>query len=490
MFGFAPLDGQDPSPAQLVDLNVVATDGRGQPVTDLTRSDFQVTDSGKLQQIEFFRHNDNALLKAPVLGPNQFSNRKGAKTPHPTVVLFDLLNQRFATRGTSANQMVHELESLESSENLYLYLLTLDGRLYAVHGFPGSEEKTSQPKELPWTRGIKPLLDDALRTVLRVRPFEIDVYVRVQLTFNALDALAGQLSRFPGRKNIVWVTDGVPISLGPQHSVTDDYIDFTPQLRNLSEAFERSNVAIYPVRQVMLGSPDAMGASYGPGLGSAETLEEFAGMTGGRPPGSKDVGSAVRQAMNDVRTSYQIGYLPVPGNWDGKFHKLRVVCSRKGVRVQTRTGYYAWPEPPEARAERAVGVALSAGFDPAEIGLRGTLQPDAETDRMHAHLTVRIDASDVAFAQNNNRHSGFLGIAVAAYYGDGRTVLSPMLPLSLNYDAEAWETTMKEGIEFLRGVSLEDGLSQFRVVVFDYGSNALGSLTIPVASSGKAESRR
>ncbi len=53
---------------------------------------------------------------------------------------------------------------------------------------------------------------------------------RVAITFQALETLAVQLSRVPGRKNIVWVTDGVPIALGPERSDTGEVVDFTSQI--------------------------------------------------------------------------------------------------------------------------------------------------------------------------------------------------------------------------------------------------------------------
>jgi VWFA-related protein len=179
-------------------------------------------------------------------------------------------------------------------------------------------------------------MDEALRKVLRQRPVEIDVAVRVQLTYVALNALAAQLSRVAGHKNIVWITDGVPISLGPRRSDTLDFVDFTEQLRQLSEGLVRSGVAIYPVRQVMFGSSDGIvdvsgaGNTGGAGTGvlSVATLDDFGGMTGGRPDAGKDIGAALKQALNDLRFSYQLGYYAPPQSRDGKFHKLRVVCKR------------------------------------------------------------------------------------------------------------------------------------------------------------------
>jgi hypothetical protein len=53
---FAPPQDAQPAPAgtRLVDLNVIAVDGRGDPVTDLTADDFQIVDAGKPQRIVLF----------------------------------------------------------------------------------------------------------------------------------------------------------------------------------------------------------------------------------------------------------------------------------------------------------------------------------------------------------------------------------------------------------------------------------------------------
>ena len=475
---------------RLVDLNVVAVDSRGQPVNDLTAGDFQVADAGKQRPVAFFRHNGDRLKQSPALGNNEFSNRGNTVAPHATLILFDLLNERFSTRGTSANQMVRELGNMETADGLFLYMLTVDGHLYPVHGLAGTEGDAGHSQAPPWTGQIKPLMDAAMRAVTRVRPVEIDVNVRVLMTLNALDEVAAQLVAFPGRKNIVWITDGIPIALGPQRSDTGDFVDFTPQLRLLSEQFDRSGAALYPVRQVMMGSPDAMGAGagagavVGSGAGSEATLDELAGLTGGRPTGSKDIGPAVRQAMSDLRTSYQIGYYTPDESWDGKFHKLRVVCKRKGVRVQAKTGYYAWAEPPGAKAQRAIAAAVSGNDDAAEIGLRAVLSRDAGNPTQ-ARIAVRIDAGDIALAHTADRYSGQLRLALAGYRKDGSVATSGIAPLDLDYSAADRDKALREGTAFNQDVALDDTLSKIRVVVFDRGSNAVGSVSIPVDGAGK-----
>jgi hypothetical protein len=244
--------------------------------------------------------------------------------------------------------------------------------------------------------------------------------------------------------------------------------------------FDRSGAAIYPVAQIMLGSPDTIGGRSG--VGSRATLDDLAGLTGGRPTGSKDVGAAVRQAITDARTSYQIGYYAEPRNWDSKFHKLRITCTRKGVRIQARTGYYAWPEPPGARAERAIETTIEAGFDAAEIGLRGAITSNPKNPQ-GVHLALRVNANNIALAHDGDRYAGQLRLAMATFKSNGQIMHSAVAPLDLHFSASERDKVLKEGIDIAEDVALDKDVNRFKVVVFDRGSNTVGSLTIPIGST-------
>ncbi len=501
-FVLAALRADDSQEPRLLTVDVVAVDSHGQPVNDLTADDFQVTDANKAEKMVFFRHRDATLWQVPKLAPNEFSNRDGSAITHATVILFDLMNESFSTRGTAADQINKCLENLESADDVYLYLLTVEGRLFGVHGLPGAEEHP-EPDAAPWNKKIKPLMDRALRDVLRTRPVEVDVAIRVQLTFAALDAMGAQLSRIPGRKNVVWVTDGVPITLGAARSDTGEAVDFTPELRRLSESLTRSGIALYPVRQLMIGTPDRIGGTSGgfgatggldesggagsPGSGrsqvsaatenvgagtqSLNTLNTLAELTGGRPSMGKDTCAALKQARSDNRVGYQIGYYPQESNWDGKFHKLRVTSKRKGVRIQAKAGYFAWVDDPGAGSEQAIHSVSTTEFDAAEIGLRGSLEA--------TKLTARIDARDIALAQEGDHYAGQLRLGIIGYQADGRPQSSKTIPLDLHYSAEERDKALKEGITFSRDLPTA-GLIKIRLIVYDRGSSAIGSLTIPV----------
>ena len=310
------------------------------------------------------------------------------------------------------------------------------------------------------------------------------------MTFGAVAQIGAVLSRVPGRKNLVWITDGVPIELGPYRSDTGDFVDFTPELRMVSEQLDQANVAIYPARQVMFGAPDQIGAisgvgqtgGAGLGMASEETLDNFARMTGGRMDRGKDIGATVTQAMKDVQSSYLLAYYPAAQNWDNKFHKLRITCKRKGVHLQTKTGYYAWADPPGARAQQAFNTASAMNFDAAEIGLRATISRVAADSNL-ARVELNIDARDLALVPDGSEYSGELRLSVVHYLDAGGAQRSPITPFALHYTEDQRDKALQDGIELTQDISIAPGEKLLRVIVFDRGSNAVGSVSLPIHSA-------
>jgi VWFA-related protein len=493
-------------PTRMVTLNVAAEDAQGQPVEDLTESDFQVWDKGKAQSITLFRHNTETPEKlVERLGPHQFSNRTGEVPPHVTLILFDLLNERMGQQGYARSQIIETLSKLESANYLYFYLLTVEG-LLPVHGLPEPNEEPAPKPETPWTRGIQPILDAALNNVFRMRPY---MYTddRVMMTFNVLEDLATRLGAVAGRKNIVWITHGVPIAIGPARSGIDIPIDYEPVLRELNAALDRAQVAVYPVDLAPPGmegpmsatssGPGGMGrggmgsrssadsggipesSQTAPGVASADTLEEMAAMTGGKAFVNPDIPGAIHQALKDARSSYVIGYYPPPANWDGKLHKIKLKCARKGVRLVAKTEYMAYP--PEAAGMQAEQAAMRAAmlspFDASEIGLVAEATPDATTPAK-THLRLRIRAQDVSLLPVGDRFTGELALTYVMYGPDGRPQASEPMPLRMDLTQQQRDDVLKNGIT--AGGDLEFGpqVHKVRVVVFDNNSSAVGSVTL------------
>jgi len=468
----------EPVPPKLLKLSVVAIDNRGRPVGDLTAADFRITDGGKPEKITLFRH-DEPKLQQPRLTPGEFSNRGTANLSRATLVLFDLLNESFTTRGGAQNYLIEGLRKLESADNLFLYLLTVHGQLYPVHPLPiGNAGLAGKGSDLPWTRDSKALIEQAVGQVYGLRGPNLDIDTRVRMTYAALENVARLLAAVPGRKNVVWVTHGVPITLGPSTDTANDFVDYTPLLRRMAETFDRDNVAIYPVQQAPPGmASDGTPEARFSGLGSVDTLKQFADLTGGGMKYSGNIGSAIQQAMNDVQTSYLLGYLQPPEAWDGKFHKLNVTCSRKGVRLQFKTGYYAAAEVP-ADEQESLKQVMASTFDAAEIGIRGKLTPDNAGKSLR--LECRLDAADVPMQQSGSDWLAHLAFQVEGIKGADLAGQTAVMPLDLKMNADEHAKALVDGIPLATSFAANESWTKMRVAVIDRDTHAVGSLTLPM----------
>src|SRR6059058_1910918 len=156
LFGVAMLSAQTPQPAApsqaapplfrsgatLVEFTIVATDSKGNPITDLKQDELAISDNGKPRPISFFRFEgetpiriDNA--RAPVaLERGMFTNRS-EYTPGPprniTAIVIDSLNTRPEDQAMVRLQVIRYLQTLTPATRVAVYR-TGDG-VHVIHDF-------------------------------------------------------------------------------------------------------------------------------------------------------------------------------------------------------------------------------------------------------------------------------------------------------------------------------------------------------------------
>ena len=111
-------------------------------------------------------------------------------------------------------------------------------------------------------------------------------------------------------------------------------IDYEPFFQHFSAELSRTNTLIYSAEDLPAGAmpPTNRGTS-------EDTLRQLADLTGGRLYTGTNMDKAITESMKNARGRYQIAIAaPAP---NGKHHKLRVTCARKGVRVEGPRGYFA-----------------------------------------------------------------------------------------------------------------------------------------------------
>ncbi len=463
-----PLAAQSPKPdpTQIFrSFRLVATGADSQPVTDLRPEEIQVSDEGKRYPLVFARLL-GAPSKAAALGPREFSNRAQDRFSASTLILLDLLNANITERGAAWNEAIQSLEGLEHADDVFLYLLTPDASLFAVHAWP-APGTLAESSSMPWTRDVRPLLDQALHTVERLKPTNLTAApgLTVQPTYRALEDLATQYAVLPGQKRIIWVTHGIPLTAP---SLDGRYVDFTPLLKQTGAEFERLGIALYTVHQT-----DRAGA----GIDSQETLQGLPPLTGGRWFENDAVRQAFTQAQADARGTYQAAYYAPAKDADGKFHKLRVSTTRKGVRILAEQGYTA--ASPEALARTNLDLVEARPFSTPDIGLRASLLAGQTT-----RLQVRVDPRDLLLQHGEHGYTGALTLILIYSTANGAPNISKVINTDVSLTQEQFDAAVKDGYPAGGDQAVPSGTRQIRVVVQDAATGTAGSLDIQVSAAG------
>jgi VWFA-related protein len=438
----------------VVRLNVAGLDKLGNPVSDLKSEELKITDAGKPQQIVYFRRDES----------ERGTTAKGGPNPRATVILFDLLNESMSNRGFGTGEIVRTLQKLETTDYIYIYMLTKDGTLYPVHPVPPLNE-LGLPVA-PWTGKLSGALDAALRAVTQRKTVDMRLTTDfIGASYQALQAVAREMAPIPGRKSLIWISRGVPIYI---HQPGREILDLTPQVRAIGAALDRENVALVPV---ILGQSE--------NIDERLTLETLAALTGGPPNTTDDIAVGVNQSLQTARASYRVVYDPSPKSWDGKFHKIKVTCTRAGVRIQAKDGYTAdssqrMPWGNEQAEQAAIQAAMASPFDFRELGLRATIVTGA--------FQIRVNLPDVLLLHSGSgdRYQGELVISTARFYLEGQPPKFTTVPVVLDLTEKQRDALLTEGVIVTDKEPLDANMEKVRIVVYDRGSGSIGALNVAV----------
>jgi VWFA-related protein len=206
-------------------------------------------------------------------------------------------------------------------------------------------------------------LNEAQVTLRMLRTFEsMEHDQQGYATTNALQAIVDGLQALPGRKTIVFFSEGVMIPPNVQQ-----------QFRSVIHSANRANVSIYAMdaaglrtesvnqrardelqaaaeqRIRSLGREESMGILTRDmertedllRLNPHHGLEQLAHETGGfLIKDTNDAASGFRQIGQDMRFHYVLGYAPSNIDFDGRFRSIEVKVRRSGVDVFSRRGYF------------------------------------------------------------------------------------------------------------------------------------------------------
>ena len=335
-------------------------------------------------------------------------------------------------------------------------------------------------------------------------------------TAGVLMSVIQSLSLYPGRKTIVFFSEGLPVTPS-----------LVSKLDSVIDAANRANVTAYAVdakglraistlvdarkemanfvedraQQTTLGAdrsgePMTMAMERVQDtitLDSRTGLAKLADETGGfLIEQSNDLSSAFRRIDEDNQFHYLLTYAPKNNTFDGRFRAIRVEVRRPGAHVFARNGYRALRTVPPADAGSYETPALAlldrtplpnafpvhaAAFsfpDPARPGL--------------SPVAVQVSTASLQFTVDPHRgtYSAQTAVVVRIRDAEGHQVQTLSQEYLLTGDGKDVEAAKKGEILFYREPDLTPGVYAVESIVFDAaanrGSARITTLTVPQPS--------
>jgi len=533
---------------RLVALQVLARDGKGNPISGLNANEFQVFEQVppkkdlRPQQVRAFQFvsveaiakADKGLVQMPAgVYSNLVSMQK--KPVPPTVLLIDGLNTSIAAQQQVHRQMVKMLSSVPDDVPVSVFLL--DRNLHLLQDFTTDPTRLRsaaakafsldsaglaevEPNEDP--EALSAFLVDVPNAPLEaLARFERETFaaamdIRVQATLDAFRAIARHLSGYPGRKNLLWVSSSFPIQIAPDsENKFNGLRNYDVRMVEVTNALSDAKVAVYPLgaggletQSYFNASTRVRGTPTGRGMGASieredqsrfsrqQSMEVLADGTGGRIcVNDNDLSDCVKKAMDDGASYYELAYYPDSANWDGEFHHILVKTTHPGVTLSYRRGYYSAVGTQEADSKQEERLAerelkeAACGDLLTSTALLVVARPVPADKPEQAKYFLAIDPKLLTFAPGGSGERTLrMYSAVCTFDKKGK---------ALQYFSDRTEQTLTDnGFTALVAHAVPhaiqfppaQGVTRVRLVVRDSGTGSMGSVDIPYASAAPARS--
>jgi VWFA-related protein len=502
---------------RLVVVDVVATNSKGELVPDLKIEDFTVTEDGKPQKISAFsfKQHNKATQVASATGGG-FSNVPQYKDVNSlNVILMDAINGDFSSYAYGRDELIKFLDKGTLTQPTALYVL--EQKLTLLHDFTTDISELKALVQAYKPKGPVHVLDvySAASPFSARAPSNSTTVNTMDVSVTALNTLASALTGYPGRKNLIWVSAGFPISLFPEiisdnpdiacftrqggdprgnapSCPTADNLsmgqqpsfgrgsgdDFRAAVEKVANALMNAQVAVYPI--------DESGVDKNNRLNTINTMRALADRTGGKAfYNSNDVEMGIRSSLDDGSTYYTLEYYPDNKTWDEKFRAIQIK-SKQGVSLRYRQGYYAFD--PNAKnkdkdADKTLTKTLSDALSldspsaTAVVFHAGVAPPSDKVQK----VTVRfaIDPHTLSFEhKDDGLEHALVSCAVAAFSDKGAPVKQASTTMTAAMKAEEFQTMMK-GQQFpcTQTIDLKSGSYNLALGVLDRNSKLIGTTT-------------
>ncbi len=500
----------------LVQVDLVVTDGKGNQVTNLTADDFEIYEEGKQQAITNFTWVSNeqtsaltasnpSVARSPATGL-----RVRAETPRHTIaIVIDDLKMSYESAISTRKAVRKFIDERMQPGDLVAIVRTSAGigvlqqltsnkdQLYAAtdhirRSGDTIAERLAKACESEFAMSLDTSLD---------AQSEFEGYSEQASSYGTLGALnfiMRGLKELPGRKSVVIFSDGfIPCPKNMESEVT-----VQEQLRKVADLANRASAVVYYIDPRGLIAPE--GASFkGDGghgratgarisatnsaiYNSQKFFSRVVSETGGFSTyNNNDIPGAFQRVVDDQKGYYLIGYRPSDTTFAArkgvrKFTNLKVKLKRSGLSVRTRAGFYNFADSkpisrPRTREEQLT-TGLISPFS-GDIDVRITSLFGNAPAGSFVLSMLHINPAGLTFTlQPDGWQQAIMDVGGLIFDADGQVVEQVNRTQTIRAKGETFERLMKGGLVYSLSVPVKKaGAYQLRIAVRDAGTGRIGS---------------
>jgi VWFA-related protein len=522
--------GQDDTYFETVDVTVVnvdvhVTDKKGNPVKDLTIDDFEIYENKRAVPISNFSVIEDG--RSPTVPAPSPPKDRVAEEPAPPVapqhrlapvpedqrlhlvIYVDNFNIRPFNRNRVFRRLREFLQSKLSRDDRVM-LVSYDRSLHVRHEFTSDAQIIAGSLfELEGLSGFGVQKDSDRRDIVRaieeattgidvtwrVRQYAESTFNDLSFSLDALNEIVSWLAGLPGRKAVLYVSDGLPMVPGEDlfYMVNERFknessvlsmareFDASRRFQGLTARANSNRVTFYTLDAAGLRAPQTSSVESDiVGTVGVQTFTEsvyisniqapllmMAEDTGGQTIyNTNDVGPGLDKVASDFKSYYSLGYTPTHSG-SGRYYKIEVKVKRKGLRVRHRQGYR--DKPLYTRMEEGTISSLRFGFDSNPLDLKVRLGQGAasEKDQWEVPIVVGIRLDKIVLVSRETFHEARLKLYFGAIDDKGRVSAVQEFPLPLKIPSEEMEANQDKLYVYQDKMRMRSGPHRVAVGLWD-----------------------
>ena len=499
--------------SELVLVNVVARDKKGNLVRDLKKEDFALLEDGKRQTISTFDfENVDALTTAGAAEATVSGSAPEGALLRPTdkpalnardrrlmLLFFDFSGMQpeeiersveAAKKFVQTRMQPADLIALVSlATNMRIDLDFTDDKTKVLGGLTAYTSGQGQG----FDNGATGSSEGAAETGGAFTADDTDYN-----TFNAdrkllaLQSIMQALGKISQKKAIIYFSNGI----------SQSGVDNQSALRAATASAVKANVSIYPVDirglQAFPPGGEAQNASLhgqsayngaavlsdlSSNASTQETLSTLASDTGGKAFfDSNDFGAVFSQVQKDSSAYYVLGFTSTNSLKDGRFRHLKVQLNRPDLKLDYRSGYYAgrdFEHLNRTDREQQLQDELASELSQTDVAVYAGAAYFRQDDS-HYYLSVSlvIPGSQIPFVQAKDKDNATIDI-IGEVRAEGK------LPVGHQRDTvklavDSAQQVRRKNVQYNTGFVLAPGSYHLKFVVRENQSGRMGSFETDV----------